>query len=145
MHRRHFIHVLEADDRAWQAGLRTDFHRALGDVLGEVADTLEVSGDADRTYDLAQVDGHGLASRDHQRRRFLDLALQYVEALVRGDDLVRKVEVDGRQGIHRIQHHLLGNAPHLRDLPAEQLKLGVEGLDCVVGHDLVPQPKRPVM
>ena len=47
---------------------------ALGDVLGEVADALEIVGDAQRADDLAQVDRHRLAARDGQDRLLLDLA-----------------------------------------------------------------------
>ena len=43
-----------------------DRERALGDVLGEVADALEIAGDADGRHDLAQVDRHRLAPRDRR-------------------------------------------------------------------------------
>src|SRR5436190_11551501 len=44
-----------------RGGLLADGNDALGDVLGQIADALQIAGDADGRHDLAQVDGHGLA------------------------------------------------------------------------------------
>ena len=52
---------------------------ALGDVLAEVADALEVVGDADGRDDLAQVQRHRLAPGDGEDGPLLDLALQRVD------------------------------------------------------------------
>ena len=85
---RDVVHV--AGGRRSRAAPRfdADLQRALGDVLGEVADPLEVAGDADRADDLAQIDRHRLAPGDGEDRLLLDLALQRVEARVGGDDLM---------------------------------------------------------
>ena len=48
--------------------------RALGDVLGEIADALQLVGDAQRGDDLAQIHRHGLAPRDGEDGLLLDLA-----------------------------------------------------------------------
>ena len=55
---------------------------ALGDVLGEVADALEIVGDVDRGHDLAQILRHRLAAGDHADRLLLDLALRAVDLAV---------------------------------------------------------------
>ncbi len=141
------MHGLEADrSRAARAAPR-DVDGALGDVLGEVADALEVAGDADRRDDLAQVDRHRLAPRDGQDRVLLDLALQRSRrgstATVRARGRRR-----ARQRVHRVRQHLLGDAAHLGDLAAEQLEFLVVGSDDVIGHggqSCGDQPKRPVM
>ena len=54
----------------------------LGDVLGEVADALEVVGDAQGADHFAQIDRHRLAARDGQDRLFLDFALQRVDGRI---------------------------------------------------------------
>ena len=90
---RHFVHVLEADDRARHARLETDLHRALGDVLGEVADPFEIAGDADRADDFAKVDRHRLSARDGEDRLLLDLALQRVETRIGRHDLMGERDV----------------------------------------------------
>ena len=59
--------------------------RALGDVLGEIADALQVAGDLERGHDVAQVVGHRLAAGDHQDGLLLELALQAVDGAVAGD------------------------------------------------------------
>src|SRR5271166_1357854 len=50
---RHLVHVFDADDRARSPRLRADLYRALTDILGEIADTFEVAGDADGANELA--------------------------------------------------------------------------------------------
>ena len=51
----------------------------LGDILGEIADPLEIVGDPQRADDIAQIDRHRLPPGDGQHRLFLDLALQRVD------------------------------------------------------------------
>ncbi len=71
---------------------------ALGGVLAEVADALEIGGDADRTHDLAKVGGHRLAAGDGDDRLVADLAFGVIEDHVVGDDLLGEsgVAVDQR-------------------------------------------------
>ena len=77
------------------AELAVERHDALGDVLGEVADALQIVGDAQRADDVAQVDRHRLAPGDGQDRLFLDLALQHVDLVVVRDDALRQRECRG--------------------------------------------------
>ena len=72
-------HVLDAAHHLLRLELAVEHHDALGDVLGEIADPLEIVGDAQRADDLAQVDRHRLAARDGEDRLFLDLALERVD------------------------------------------------------------------
>ena len=72
-------HVLDAADQLRRLEIAVERDHALGDVLGEVADALEIVADAHGADDLAQVDRHRLAARDGQDRLFLDLALQRVD------------------------------------------------------------------
>ena len=132
--RRHIVHVLEADDRARHARLEADLQRTLGDVLGQIADPLQIAGDADRADDFAQVDRHRLPAGDGQNRLLLDLALQRVEAGIGPHDLMGERHVGLAQRVHRVDHHFLGDAAHLGDAPLEQIELFVVGFDGMIDH-----------
>ena len=111
-----------------------DRERALGDVLGEVADALDVAGDADRRDRLAQVDRERLAAGDRQDRVLLDLALEHVEPRVGGDHGLGERRVAPHERVDGIDEHLLGDAAHLGDAAAQVLQLGVVGADDVFRH-----------
>ncbi len=112
------------------------FKARLGDVLGEVADPLEVAGNADRGDDLAQIRRQRLALGDGHDRLLFDIALQNVETLIDGDGGPRQIGVERGERLHRIAQHLLGDAAHLRDLAAKGFKLVVVGSDGMIGHGI---------
>ena len=120
-------HVLDADDDLLRLELPGDGEGALGDVLGEIADALDVARDADRRDRLAQVDGERLAPRDGQDRVLLDLPLEHVEAGVGGDHRLRQRRVAAHERSDRIDEHLLGDAAHLGDAAAQVLQLEIVG------------------
>ena len=76
-------------------------HHALGDVLGEIADALEVVGDAQRADDLAQVDRHRLAAGDGEHGLVLDLTLQRVDLGVGADHLLGQLGVAPGERVDR--------------------------------------------
>jgi len=131
-------HVLDAGDDLLRLETAADREHALGDVLGEVADALEIARDADRRDGLAQVDGHRLAAHEGQDGALLDRALERVEPRVDGDHRLGKRRVAADQGGDGVGQHLLGDAAHLRDGAAQILELGVVGADDVVRHGTVP-------
>ena len=131
---REVVHVLDADDGARNPEFEADLDRALGDVLGQISDPLEIAGDANGADDLAQVDRHRLAARDRQDRLLLDLALQHVEPRIRRYDLMGERGVGGGERIHGVDHHFLGEAAHLRDAPLEQVEVLVVGSDGMLVH-----------
>jgi hypothetical protein len=61
--------------------------RPLGDVLGVVADPLEVGGDAEDRQDRAQVVSDRLALRDDARGLLVDLLIQRVDGGIAFDTL----------------------------------------------------------
>ena len=140
------VHVLDADDGVGRPAFKTDLDRALGDVLGQIPDPLEIARDPNGADDLAQVIRHRLPARDRQRRLLLDLALQRVEAGIGLHHLMGKRGIAGGERVHRVDHHLLGQAPHLGDPPLEQVEVLVVGSDSVVIRHArnLSQPKRPV-
>ena len=56
--------MLDAAHHLLRIELAVEHHHALGDVLGQVADPLEVVGDAERADDVAQIHRHRLAPGD---------------------------------------------------------------------------------
>ena len=129
---RELVHVLDADDGVGHPAFDADLDRALGDVLGEIADPLEIARDPNGADDLAQVDRHRLPARDRQRRLLLDLALQEVEPRIGLHHLMRKRGVAGGERVDRVDHHFLGQAAHLGDPPLEQVKVLVVGSDSML-------------
>ena len=143
---RELVHVLDADDGVGRPAFHADLDRALGDVLGQIADPLEIARNPNGADDLAQVVRHRLPARDRQRRLLLDLALKQVEPGIGLHHLLRKRGVACAQRVHRVDHHFLGQAAHLGDPPLEQVEILVVGSDSMlIRHELIlPQPKRPV-
>ena len=103
-----------------------DGDHALGDVLAEIADPLEIGRDADRADDLAQIVRHRLALGDHHDRLVVDLALPFVEEGVVADHLPRQAGIGIDERRHRLVDHALGMAAHGRNAVGEILQLLVE-------------------
>ena len=101
---------------------------ALADVLGEVADPLEIDGDAHGADDLAQVHRHRLAAGDGQHRTLLDGVLQLVDLGVGGDHALGQRDVAANQRVDGIGDHALGKAAHLGDQAGQFLQIAVERL-----------------
>ena len=99
-----------------------------------IAAALESARQTNGADDLAQVHAHGLASRDGEDGLILDLALQGVETRVGGDHLLRQRHVGIGERVHRLDHHLLGDAAHLGDAALEGTEFLVVGPYGVVDH-----------
>ena len=120
-------------------GFDADLDRALGDVLGQIPDPLEIARDPNGADDLAQVVRHRLPARDRLRRLLLDLALKQVEPRIGLHHLMGKNGVAGGQRIDRVDHHLLSQPAHLGNPPLEQIKVLVVGSDgMLVRHGRLP-------
>ena len=119
--------------------LAGDGQRALGDVLGEIADALQVARDLEHRHDVAQVVGHRLAPGDHEDGLLLQLALELIDGAVAGDGALGELGVALLQRIEGLRQQPLGQAAHLRHLPVEQLQLLIERLDDVLVHGLFPR------
>ena len=132
--------MLDPAHHLLQIELAVENHHALGDVLGEIADPLEVVGDAQRTDDVAQVDRHRLAPGDGEDRLLFDLALQEVDLGVLGDDALGQVRIVPVERIDRVADLMLRKAAHLGDHARQFLEIGVERLVGVLGqyHLLTP-------
>ena len=76
---RQFDHMPEAGHQRLGVALARHGQGALGDILAQVADALQVACDLQHRHDVAQVVGHGLALRDHEDRQLLDVALEHVD------------------------------------------------------------------
>ena len=121
--------------------LAVERQHALADVLGEVADPLEIVGHAQRADDLPQIDRHRLAAGDGEDRLLLDLRA----AARRCSDRLAttrwaQVGVAARQRLDRVGDLLLGKPAHLRHHAGELLQIDVEGLGGVFGHYHLSRP-----
>src|SRR5208337_3608382 len=92
-------HLSKTDCRVGRSHLGFEQGRTPRNVLREIADAFEVSGNTHGPEDLAQISGDGLAARDRQNRLILDLALQLVEARIALEDGLRQSAIAVRQGI----------------------------------------------
>ena len=99
-------HVLEAADQLERMEVAVERVDALGDVLGEVADALQIGGDAHGADDLAQIDRHRLAAGDGENRLLLDLLLQRVHVRVGRHHASSEVGVAAGQRLDRIAQGL---------------------------------------
>ena len=126
--RQHEIgHVADAAQRAARHVLAVDGDDALADVLGEVADALELVGDPQDADDLPQIDGDRLAARDRLDRPFLDGALHVVDGRVGVDHPPGALAVAGGQRLDRLGDLPFGKPAHLRHGAGEILQIQVEG------------------
>jgi len=120
-------------------------------TFGEVADALQVTGDANGRHDLTQIDGHRLARGDDGYGLLLDPVLQEVDRRIAGDHLLGETDVAGKQRLGRVLERRLGAVCHIADQPIEDLELGVVGSDRMrlhAGSSLLHRrayPNRPVM
>ena len=119
-------HVLDPAHHLLQLELDVENHHPLGDVLGEIADPLEVVGNAQRTDDVPQVDRHRLAPGDGEDRLLLDLVLQEVDLGVLGDDAPGQVRIVPVERIHGVADLTLRKGAHLGDHAGQFLEIGVE-------------------
>jgi hypothetical protein len=136
----HGAHMLDAADQLGRMKFAVESHHPLADVLGKIADTFEVVGDAQRPDDFPQVDCHGLAPGDRQHGLFLDLSLQRINIGVCGHRLLRAIGITVRERIDRVGNLLLGKTTHLRHEAGELLQVDVEGLGGVIGDDHLFRP-----
>ena len=120
--------MLEAADQLQRLEIVLQRGDALAHVLGEVADPLQIGGDAHGADDLAQVDRHRLAAGDGQHRAFLDDVLQAVDLDVGGDDALAERDVAADQRIDGFGDHAFGKAAHLGDQTGQFLQIAVERL-----------------
>ena len=133
-------HVLDAADHLVRMELAAERDDALGDVLGKVADALQIVRHAQRADDLAQVDRHRLAPRDGEDRALLDLALQRSMVGSSDDDALGEPAVALGERIDRVGDLLFGKPAHLGHHAGEVLQIDVEGFRGVmISHD------RPVL
>src|SRR6185437_16909502 len=102
----HVGHVLDAANELGRRELAIKRNHALGDILGEIADPFQVISDPQRADDLAQIHGHWLTAGNGENPFFLDLALEIVDALIAGANVLRQRDVPLGQSIDRFRNLL---------------------------------------
>ena len=83
----------------------TDRADTLGDILGEIADALQIGSHADGADDSAQVLCHGLTLGDQRHRLLVEVALLCVHDRIVGNHALRQciVAIKKRAG-RGLQH-----------------------------------------
>ena len=119
-------HAAEALHGAAGAGLVHGLG-ALGDVLGKVADALEVRRDLDGGDGFAQVDRHGLTQGDQAQGLGLDVHFQLIDLLVRGNSLFGEGAVAAGDGVDGIGKLPFRKAAHAREALIDPVKGLFEG------------------
>ena len=114
--------------------LAADRDNALADVLGEVADALEVAGNAQHGDQRPQIERHRLAQRNRRHGLFLDLPQHAVDGSIERDNAARQADVVPRQRVDRVGDLLLRQAAHLGDHLRQLAQVAVEDTLGVVGH-----------
>jgi hypothetical protein len=101
----------------------------LGDVLGVIADPLEVGGDAEDRQDTRRSLGDRLTLRDDARGLLVDLLVQRVDGGVALADAFRQVGVAGLQCLGRFRDRVLDQPAHAHDVGLDRFEVAVEGGD----------------
>ena len=125
-------HVLDAADQLLRIEIAVERDDALADMLGMVADALEIVADAHGADAFAQIDRHRLPPRDGENGFFLDFALHGVDRGIGADDALAEFDVAIDQGLDGIGDLPLREAAHFGDLAGDLLQIGVEGLGGVI-------------
>ena len=132
-------------------GTLPDRADALGDVLGKIADPLQIAGHADSANNSAQILRHGLALGDERDRPVVELALPGIHDGVVGNDALSQGIVGRKQRLRRRANHRTGEIAHVADQPVDVFEFLVEGRDGMLAHRFLlvvgrpGQPNRPVM
>ena len=103
-----------------------DRNDALGDVLREIADALDLVGNPQDPNDLPKVIGYRLTPRNGLDCPFLDVVLHGIDRRIGGDYPPCTTCIASRQRLDRFGNLSLRQAAHLRDCPREFLQVGVE-------------------
>ena len=129
-------HVFEAADQLQRLEVALQRRDPLAHVFGEIADPLEIAGDAHGADDFAQVNRHRLAAGNRQHRTLFDRVLQVVDLGVSRDHTLAERDVAADQRLDRVHDHAFGKTAHLGDQPGQFLQIAVERLGGVLGRHL---------
>jgi hypothetical protein len=110
-----------------------DHDDALADILREVADPLQIVGDAQDPKNLPQIDGHRLAPRDCLDGLFFDSALDTINCRVHINNPVGAPAIPGCQRLDDFRDLSFRKPSHLRQCSGKFLQIGVEGFRRMFG------------
>jgi hypothetical protein len=117
--------------------LAVEHDGALGDILGQVADALQLGGGLDRRQGLAQIHRHGLAQRQQLQGAVFDLLLHGVDAGITANRAFRRGAVPAGDGLNGGGKLGFRQSAHLGDQRGQGFQLFPEGLDGMVIHRAV--------
>jgi hypothetical protein len=142
--------VLDAADQLLRIEVVIERDDALADVLGVIADPLQVIAYAHGADAFAQIDRHRLAPGNREDAFIFHFALQRVDRWIEPNHALAELDIAIDQGLNRIRDLSLHKAAHLGDFAGDFLQIGIERLGGMVdsGGGYVAHlryPKRPVM
>jgi hypothetical protein len=91
----------------------------LADILGKIADALDLVRDPQDPDNLPKVTGDRLPACNGLNRPFLDVALHGIDCRVGGDNALCRTAFARRQRLDRLGNLPLGQTAHLGDCPRE--------------------------
>ena len=106
----------------------------MAELLGLVADALEVGDGLDDRDDQAQVGGRRAARREDAAAIVVDRHLHRVDLVVEARDLLAEPAVALDEGLDAVLQLLLDEAAHLQHAGAHALEVGVVAAQDVVGQ-----------
>ena len=112
---------------------------ALGDVLGEVADALQIGAPCGSRRPPRASPAPPAGAGDQGDGVLVEGALALVHHQVLGDDALCQRGVGSKQCACGVLHHRACQLAHLADQPVDVLEIVIERPDGVFGHDCVPQ------
>ena len=125
-----------AGQRLGQADRRlaVEHDGALGDILGQVADALQLGGGLDRRQRLAQIHRHGLAQRQQLQGAVFDILLHGVNAGIAANGAFRRHAVTAGHRLDRGRELGFRQAAHLGHQRGKSFKLLGKRLDGMICH-----------
>ena len=86
-----------------------------GDILAQIANALQIAGDANGTNQLAQILSHGLAQGNHPDGVFLNIKVQLVDFFIDKYGFLCKIRISLAHGRQRITEDCFAIAAHSSD------------------------------
>src|SRR5262249_30023311 len=117
-----------------------DGNDPLADILGKIADALDLIRNPQDPDNLPKVASDWLPACNGFNRPFLDIALHGVDCRVGGDDALCRSAFARRQRLDRLGNLPLGQPAHLGDCPPELLQISVEDFGGMSGMNHVAGP-----
>ena len=124
--------MFDAADQLLRIEVAVERDHAFADMLGVVADALEVVADPHGADAFAQIDRHRLPPRNGENGFLLDFTLHGVDRRIHRDHALAQLYIAIDQSLDGIGDLAFGEAAHFRNLASDFLQVGVESFGGVI-------------